>query len=117
MTCSNQAAGTNTMAWVILATAGLLEIVWSIALKHAAGMSRLWPTAVGVGIAMISLGLLSIALTKLPVGTAYAVWVGIGTIGVTAAGIVLYDEPASWQRLSMFALIAAGIIGLKLSGT
>lgn len=103
------------MAWAILITAGLLEIVWAIALKHADGMTRFWPAAIGIAVAMISLALLSIALTDLPVGTAYGAWVGIGIIGVAATGILLHGEPATWQRLGFLALTFIGIIGLKIT--
>lgn len=103
------------MAWTILIIAGLLEIVWSLALKHADGMTRVWPTVTGVGVAMASLGLLSVALRDLPIGIAYAAWMGIGTVGVTVAGMVAFGEPATPARLFFLALIVVGIIGLKLA--
>ncbi|WP_020576384.1 DMT family transporter [Actinopolymorpha alba] len=101
------------MAWLILIVAGLLEIVWSLALKHADGMTRLWPAVFGIGVAMVSLGMLSVALKSLPVGTAYAVWVGIGTVGVAVVGMLALGEPATWQRLVFLAFIIIGIAGLK----
>ncbi|RZS36855.1 quaternary ammonium compound-resistance protein SugE [Herbihabitans rhizosphaerae] len=101
-------------AWVILVAAGLLEIVWSVALKQADGLTRLVPTVIGIAVAAVSLGMLSIALADLPVGTAYAVWVGIGTVGVAVTGMALFGEAMSLSRLGFLLLIVAGIIGLKL---
>ena len=101
------------MAWTMLFGAGLLEIVWAIALKHTGGFTRFWPSAIGVGAAIVSFVMLSIALKSLPVGTAYAVWVGIGALGVALAGIVVLGESASPLRLGFLLLILVGIIGLK----
>lgn len=105
------------MAWTILIIAGLLEIVWALALKHANGLTHLWPAVIGVGVAMISLGLLSMALRDLPVSIAYTVWVGIGTAGVIAAGMIIYGDQATPARLGFLALILVGIVGLKLIET
>jgi quaternary ammonium compound-resistance protein SugE len=103
------------MAWLILLLAGLFEVGWAIGLKYSHGFSRLWPT-VGTVIAMlVSLALLSIAMKSLPVGTAYAVWVGVGAVGTVILGIVLFGEPANPARLISVGLIIAGIIGLKLA--
>lgn len=103
------------MNWVILVFAGLFEIGWAIGLKYTDGFTRLWPT-IGTILSMaISLGLLGIAMKSLPVGTAYAVWVGIGAVGTAILGIVLLGEPANIGRLISLALIVAGIIGLKLA--
>ncbi|MEO8600514.1 MAG: quaternary ammonium compound efflux SMR transporter SugE [bacterium] len=103
------------MAWVILVLAGLFEIGWAVGLKYTEGFTRLWPS-VGTAVAMlISLGLLGIALKSLPLGTAYAVWVGVGAVGTVILGIVLLDEPASPARLISVTLIIIGIIGLKLA--
>lgn len=103
------------MAWVILVLAGLFEIGWAIGLKYTEGFTRLWPS-VGTAVAMlISLGLLGIALKSLPLGTAYAVWVGVGAVGTVILGIVLLDEPANPARLISVTLIVIGIIGLKLA--
>jgi len=103
------------MNWFILILAGLFEIGWAIGLKYTDGFSRLWPT-VGTLIAMaISLGLLGVAMKSLPVGTAYAVWVGVGAVGTAILGMFLLGEPANAGRLFSLALILAGIIGLKLS--
>ncbi|WP_437957873.1 quaternary ammonium compound efflux SMR transporter SugE [Sorangium sp. So ce119] len=102
------------MAWALLVGAGLLEIVWAIALKHTEGFTRLWPSVVGVAGAALSFYLLSIALKTLPVGTAYAIWVGVGALGVALAGIVALGESASLLRLLFLAVILVGIIGLRL---
>jgi quaternary ammonium compound-resistance protein SugE len=102
------------MAWTILIGAGLLEIVWAIALKHTGGFTRFWPSAIGVSAAIVSFFMLSAALKSLPVGTAYAVWVGIGALGVALAGMVALGESASPLRLGFLALILVGIVGLKL---
>ncbi|PKW19881.1 DMT family transporter [Saccharopolyspora spinosa] len=102
------------MAWVILVVAGLLEIVWSLALKHAEGLTRVWPAVLGIAVAMISLGMLSVALKDLPVGSAYAIWVGIGTIGVAAVGMLFLSEPVTVSRLAFLGLIVVGIAGLKV---
>ena len=103
----------NHMAWAVLVAAGLLEIVWATALKHTEGFTRLWPSVLAVSTALISFVLLSYAMKSLPVGTAYAVWVGIGAIGVAIAGIVALGENSSPQRLGFLALILVGIAGLK----
>ncbi|MBN8715043.1 MAG: quaternary ammonium compound efflux SMR transporter SugE [Xanthomonadales bacterium] len=103
------------MNWLALVLAGLFEIGWAIGLKYTEGFTRLWPI-VGTVLAMvISLGLLGIAMKSLPLGTAYAVWVGVGAVGTAILGIVLLGEPANAGRLLSLALIVAGIIGLKLA--
>lgn len=103
------------MNWIILVLAGLFEVGWAIGLKYTDGFTRPWPT-VGTVIAMvISLGLLGIAMKSLPVGTAYAIWVGVGAIGTAILGILLLGEPANTGRLVSLALIVAGIVGLKLA--
>lgn len=103
------------MNWLILVAAGLLEIGWAIGLKYTEGFTRAWPS-IGTVLAMVlSLGLLGIAMKSLPVGTAYAVWVGVGAVGTAILGIVLFGEPANAPRLVSLALILAGIIGLKLA--
>jgi quaternary ammonium compound-resistance protein SugE len=103
------------MAWVILVLAGLFEVGWAIGLKYTEGFTRLWPTIWTVLAMIISLWLLGIAMKSLPVGTAYSVWVGVGSVGTVILGIVLLGEPANAGRLISIALIIAGIIGLKLS--
>ena len=102
------------MAWIILVIAGLFEIGWAIGLKYTEGFTRLWPT-VGTVVAMVvSVVLLGLAMRSLPVGTAYAVWTGIGAVGTAALGMVLIGEAATVGRLVSLALIVAGIVGLKL---
>lgn len=103
------------MAWVILVLAGLFEVGWAIGLKYTAGFTRLWPTLGTAAAMVISLWLLGIAMKSLPVGTAYSVWVGVGTVGTVILGIVLLGEPANPARLLSVALIIAGIVGLKLA--
>ena len=103
------------MDWIILVAAGVLEVGWAIGLKYTAGLTRLWPTVWTVLAMILSVGLLGIAMKSLPVGTAYAVWVGIGAIGTAVMGIVLFDEPANLLRLLSLLRIFAGIVGLKLS--
>lgn len=102
------------MAWVILVGAGLLEIVWAIALKYAEGFTRFWPSAIGITASLASLFMLAVALKNLPVGTAYAVWVGIGVLGVAIAGIVALGESAPPLRVGFLALILVGVIGLRI---
>jgi quaternary ammonium compound-resistance protein SugE len=102
------------LAWTILIGAGLLEIVWAIALKFADGFTRFWPSAIGLTAAATTFVMLSAALKSLPVGTAYAVWVGIGAFGVAIAGMITLGESVSVPRIAFLALTLAGIIGLKL---
>ena len=101
------------MAWFILLVAGLLEIIWATAFKHSEGFSRLGPTVLGLSASAMSFFLLAIALKTLPIGSAYAVWVGIG-YGTAAVGMVALGEPATLTRLACFSLILAGILGLRL---
>ena len=103
------------MAWLALFVAGLFEIGWAIGLKYTDGFSRLWPS-VGTVVAMAaSFVLLSYAMKFIPVGTAYAVWTGIGAAGTAALGIFLFAEPATAMRIASLCLIVAGIVGLKLA--
>ena len=102
------------MAWLMLTVAGLFEIGWAIGLKYTEGFTRFWPTLGTVASMIVSLGLLGLALRTLPVGTAYAVWTGVGTIGTALLGIALFNESADLLRLACIGLIVAGIIGLKL---
>jgi quaternary ammonium compound-resistance protein SugE len=103
------------MAWVILFVAGLLEIAWAVGLKHTEGFTRLWPS-VATGAALVaSMALLGLSLRTLPLGTAYAVWTGIGSVGTAVLGILLFREPATAIRLACIGLIVAGIVGLKLA--
>jgi quaternary ammonium compound-resistance protein SugE len=103
------------MPWLMLLVAGLFEVGWAIGLKYTQGFTRFWPS-VGTLVAMVaSVGLLGLALRTLPVGTAYAVWTGIGAVGTVVFGIVLLGEPVSVARLVCVGLIVAGIVGLKLT--
>ena len=102
------------MAWIYLLLAGVFEIGFAIGLKYTEGFSWLWPSVATVIAAAISLWLLTQALRTIPVGTAYAIWTGIGAIGVATLGIVLFSESASPARLACIALIIAGVVGLKL---
>ena len=102
------------MAWIVLFLAGLTEIGWAVGLKYTHGFTRLVPSIITIAGMAAGFVLLSHALKTLPLGTAYAVWTGIGTIGTAVVGIVLFGEPASTSRLACIALIVAGIVGLKL---
>ncbi len=102
------------MAWIILFVAGLFEIGWTIGLKYTDGFTRPLPAALTVASMIVSIGLLGLALKTLPVGTAYAIWTGIGTVGTVALGIILLGESASALRLACIGLIVVGILGLKL---
>lgn len=103
------------MDWMLLVVAGLFEVAWAVGLKYTAGFTRFWPLMGTVVAMIISLGLLGISMKSVPLGTAYAVWVGVGAVGTAVLGIVLFDEPANPGRLISLALIFFGIIGLKLS--
>jgi quaternary ammonium compound-resistance protein SugE len=102
------------MAWLLLFVAGLFEVVWAIGLKYTDGFTRPLPSVVTVAAMIVSVGLLALAMRSLPVGTAYAVWTGIGAVGTVVLGIVLFGEPATAMRIACIALIVAGIVGLKL---
>jgi quaternary ammonium compound-resistance protein SugE len=102
------------MGWLLLFFAGLLEVGWAVGLKYTAGFTRLLPTLLTVASMVASLGLLGLSLKTLPIGTAYAVWTGIGTVGTVILGIFLFGEDTSVARLACIGLIVAGIIGLKL---
>lgn len=102
------------MAWLYLFFAGLSEVAWAIGLKYTEGFTKLVPSVLTVGAMILSLALLGLALKTLPVGTAYAVWTGIGAVGTAALGIYLFGEPATAARLGSIGLIVAGIVGLKL---
>jgi quaternary ammonium compound-resistance protein SugE len=102
------------VAWFYLFIAGLLEVGWAIGLKYTEGVSRLWPSILTIAAMIFSLAFLGLALKVLPVGTAYAVWTGIGAVGTVILGIYLFNEPATAARLACIGLILAGIVGLKL---
>ncbi len=103
------------MVWGLLVIAGLFEIAWAIGLKYTEGFTRLWPTVSTLAAMVVSFGLLAQVLKTLPVGTAYAIWTGIGAVGTALVGIVLLGESASPARLLCIGMIGAGIIGLKLA--
>ncbi|MGS1076577.1 quaternary ammonium compound efflux SMR transporter SugE [Pseudoxanthomonas beigongshangi] len=103
------------MAWVYLVLAGLLEVVWAMGLKYSEGFSRLWPSVVTVVAMVASFWLLATALKQIPLGTGYAIWVGIGAVGTALLGMLVLKEPATVARLVCIGLIVAGIAGLKLT--
>lgn len=102
------------MSWAYLVIAGLLEVGWAVGLKYTAGFTRLWPSVFTLATMAGSVGMLGLALRALPLGTAYAVWTGIGTVGTAVFGMVMLGEPAGALRLLSIGLIVAGIAGLKL---
>jgi len=103
------------MAWLLLLVAGLLEVGWAIGLKYTEGFTRPWPSIFTRAAMVLSVVLLGLAMKSLPVGTSYAVWVGIGAVGTAILGMVLFGEPATAGRLASLGLIVAGIVGLKLA--
>ncbi|MFZ1391333.1 MAG: quaternary ammonium compound efflux SMR transporter SugE [Dokdonella sp.] len=103
------------MNWFILVIAGLFEIGWAVGLKHTEGFTRLWPTVGTVAAMVISMGLLGVAMRSLPVGTSYAVWVGIGMVGTALFGIVVFNDSVNVLRIASLALIVVGVIGLKIA--
>ena len=103
------------MSWIILFFAGLFEVGWAVGLKYTDGFSRPLPTALTVGAMIISLVLLGLAMKELPLGTAYAIWTGVGAVGTVIAGIILFGESMALFRLASVALIIAGLVGLKMS--
>ncbi len=107
----------NEMAWIYLLLAGVTEIAWAIGLKYTEGWTKLWPSIATVVLLITSLTLLSLALKALPLGTAYAVWTGIGAVGTVLVGMFVFGEPKTAIRLGCIAMILIGIIGLKATGT
>jgi quaternary ammonium compound-resistance protein SugE len=103
------------MAWIVLVLAGLFEVAWAIGLKYTEGFTRPVPSVLTLAAMLISVVLLGVAMKSLPVGTAYAVWVGVGAVGTAILGIVLFAEPATAGRLISLGLIVLGIVGLKLA--
>jgi quaternary ammonium compound-resistance protein SugE len=101
------------MAWFILFVAGIFEIAWAIGLKYSEGLSKFWPSVFTIVCLVISMGMLAFAVRSLPVGTAYAVWTGIGAVGTVILGMLLFNEPKDVARLFFIGMILAGIIGLK----
>jgi quaternary ammonium compound-resistance protein SugE len=102
------------MAWIILVVAGLLEVVWAVGLKYTQGFTRLWPSVATITAIVLSMSLLGLAVRTLPIGTAYAVWVGIGTVGTAIYGMAVLNEPATALRILCLTLIVSGALGLKL---
>ena len=105
----------QTASWIVLLIAGLFEVGWAVGLKYTEGFTRLWPTVWTAVALVLSMALLGAAVKALPVGTAYAVWVGVGAVGTAVLGVVLLGEAASPARVASIALIVAGIVGLKLA--
>ena len=103
------------MSWIILFFAGLFEVGWAVGLKYTDGFSKPLPTALTIGAMAVSLGLLGLAMKELPLGTAYAIWTGVGAVGTVIAGIILFGESMALFRLASVALIICGLIGLKIS--
>lgn len=103
------------MAWILLLVAGLLEVGWAIGLKYTEGFSKVWPSVFTLTAMTASVVLLGIAMKSLPVGTSYAVWVGVGAVGTAILGMVLFGESANAGRLVSLGLIVAGIVGLKIA--
>jgi quaternary ammonium compound-resistance protein SugE len=102
------------MYWLILFVAGLFEIVWAVGLKYSNGFSKLWPSIVTIASMIISMGLLAYSVKQLPVGTAYAVWTGIGAVGTAILGMILFNESKEFIRIFFIFLIIVGIVGLRL---
>lgn len=105
------------MAWILLFSAGLAEIVFALSLKYNEGFTKLWPSIATMASGACSFYLLVLAIKTLPLGTSYAVWTGMGAVGVAILGIILFKEPADWYRLLSITLVIVGIIGLKLTDT
>lgn len=105
------------MSWIILFFAGLFEVGWAVGLKYTEGFTRPLPTALTIAAMAVSLGLLGLAVKELPLGTAYAIWTGVGAVGTVIAGILLFGESMALVRLLSVALIVAGLIGLKVSAS
>ncbi|WP_424988496.1 quaternary ammonium compound efflux SMR transporter SugE [Microbulbifer sp. S227A] len=103
------------MSWFILVLAGLFEVGWAVGLKYTDGFTRLWPSLLTAGSMAVSVFLLAVALRQIPLGTGYAAWTGIGTIGTVIFGIAYFGEPATVMRLACIGLIVTGIVGLKLA--
>jgi quaternary ammonium compound-resistance protein SugE len=103
------------MSWILLLLASLFEIAWAIGLKYTEGFTRLWPSVITIACLLASVSLLGLATRTLPIGTAYAVWTGIGAAGTVLCGVLLLGDPASLTRFICVALILAGVVGLKLA--
>jgi quaternary ammonium compound-resistance protein SugE len=99
--------------WLVLIISGVLEVVWAMGIRSTHGFTRFWPSVYTIGTMAVGIYLLSLAVRTLPIGTAYAVWTGIGAVGTALCGMLLFDEPRDWPRLAFILLIVAGIVGLK----
>jgi quaternary ammonium compound-resistance protein SugE len=102
--------------WTLLFVAGLLEVGWAVGLKYAEGFTRLWPSVWTLAAMAASMYLLALAARGLPIGTAYAVWTGVGAVGTAAVGMILFGESREWLRLVCIGLIVSGVLGLKFAG-
>lgn len=107
-------SGVTMLAWGALLAAGLLEVVWATAMKMSEGFTRLWPSLIAISTAIVSFGLLAVALRHLPVGSGYAVWVGVGAVGVAIVGMIAFGDDVTPMRLVCLAAIVAGVVGLRL---
>ena len=105
------------MSWIILFCAGLFEVGWAVGLKYTDGFTRPLPTLLTIAAMLVSLGLLGLAMTELPLGTAYAIWTGVGAVGTVIAGVILFGESMALMRLASVALIVTGLVGLKVSAS
>jgi len=105
------------MGWTLLVIAGLFEIVWAVGLKFTDGFTKLWPSVITISAILVSLGCLSYALKTIPMGNAYAIWTGIGVVGVAIVGIICFDEIADPRRIACIGLIVVGILGLRFMGS
>ncbi len=103
------------MAWIYLIIAGIFEVVWAMALKYSHGFTKLYPSLITLGGMAISFYLLSLATKTLPMGTAYAIWTGIGALGAVVLGIILFNEPVNLLRIVFLCFILVGILGLKFT--
>ena len=110
----NGAAISMSTAWIYLIVAGCLEVVWALGIKYTAGFSKPVPSAITIGAMIASVWLLALAIKTIPVGTGYAVWVGIGAVGAAIGGVILFGESRAMPRIICIVLIVAGVIGLKL---
>lgn len=111
----NIGAPSTTLAWILLALAGVLEVGWATGMKYSEGFTRLWPSVVTLALMAVSFALLSHAVRTLPIGTAYAIWTGIGAVGAAVVGMVVFKEPATAVRIICIVAILGGIAGLKAS--
>ncbi len=103
--------------WILLLVAAGLEVVWAVGLKYAEGFTKFWPSVATIAAMVASMYLLALAARVLPIGTAYAVWTGLGAVGTAALGMVLFNEPANAARLACIVLVVCGVVGLKVFST